>query len=155
MGSLISFAFIFLGGLLVDDADHLSLDGFLLQDQSVLVPDEVGVLLVESVLIHAALEQLDDVPVVWVLGETQTSAVVHELSELLWLVFAQLVDGRLFLLLFDGSVLLGLGSAWQTLPWQRALQEVEQDVTDGLQVVSSGLLIAQMSVERGVSSSAR
>lgn len=92
MGSFISFDFFFLGGFLVDDTHHLSLDGFLLQDQSVLVPNEVRRLLVMSVLIHAALEQLDDVPVVWVLGETQTSAIVHELSEFLWLVFTELVD---------------------------------------------------------------
>ena len=92
MASFISFDFFFLGGFLVDDTHHLSLDGFLLQDKSVLVPNEVRRLLVMSVLIHAALEQLDDVPVVRVLGETQTSAIVHELSEFLWLVFTELVD---------------------------------------------------------------
>ena len=70
----------------------MSLDGLLLQHESILVPNEVGVLRVVAVLLHAALEQADDVPVVRVLREAQASAVVHEFSEFFWLVLAQLVD---------------------------------------------------------------
>ena len=112
--SLVGFL---LGGFLVDDADHLALDGLFLEDEAVLVPYEVGRLLVKVILLHAALEQLDDVIVVGVLGEAQSSAVVHELAEFVWLVLAQLVNRGLLFLLLDGSVLLGLGSSWQALPW--------------------------------------
>ena len=42
--------------LLLDDIDHLSLDGFLLEHQSVLVPDEVRGASVELVSLHAAFE---------------------------------------------------------------------------------------------------
>ena len=114
--SFISFASVLLGRLLVDDAHHLSLDGLLLQHESILVPNEVGVLRVVAVLLHAALEEVDNVAVVGVLREAQASAVVHEFSEFFRLVLAQLVDRGLFLLLLDSGVLLGLRSARQTLP---------------------------------------
>jgi len=68
------------------------------------------------VSLHARLEQADDVGVVGVLGEGQASAVVHELSEFLRLVFAQFLNGDLLLLLFDVGVLLLLGSAGKALP---------------------------------------
>jgi len=95
----------------LDDVKHLPLDSLFLEHESILVPDEVGRLRVESVLLHAALEQANDVAVVWVLGETQASAVVHELSEFLGLVLAELIDCGLLLLLLDGRVFLSLGSA--------------------------------------------
>jgi hypothetical protein len=62
---------------------------------------------------------------------------VHELSELFWLVFAQLINSRFLLLLLDGGVLLSLGSTREALPGKCALQEVENDMADGLKVVSS------------------
>ena len=120
--SLIGF---FLGRFLVDDADHLALDGLFLENEAVLVPYEVGCLRVTVVLEHAVLEQLDDVIVVGVLSEAQSSAVVHELAELIGLVLAQLIDWGFLFLFLDGCVLLGLGSAWQALPWQRALHEIK------------------------------
>jgi hypothetical protein len=57
---------------------------------------------------------------------------VHKLLELVGLVLAELLDGDLLLLLFDGGVLLLLGSARKALPWERAFQEVEQDVSNSL-----------------------
>ena len=77
------------------------LDCLLLQHQPVLVPDEIRLLGVESVALHAALEQVDDVRVVGVLSERQAAAVVHELLELVGLVSAELVDGDLLLLLLN------------------------------------------------------
>jgi len=59
--------------------------------------------------LHAALEQSDDVAVVWILGEAETAAVVHKLSELLRLITAQFVDGHFFLLFLDVRVFLLLG----------------------------------------------
>ena len=122
--SLISFALVFLGGLFVDNAHHLSLDGLLLQSESILIPNEVRGFRVEPVLLHATLKQADDVSVIGVLRETKSSAVMHELSEFLRLVLAQFVDGGFLLLFLDSGVLLGFGSAGQALPWERALQEV-------------------------------
>ena len=67
---------------------------------------------------------------------------MHEFLELFWLVLAQILDRSFFLLLFDICVLLRLGSTWQTLPRERSFQEVKDDVTDGLQVISPRLLNA-------------
>ena len=120
-----------LGRLLIDNVHHLFLDGLLLENKSILVPNEIWCLRVEPVLLHAALEQTYDVAVVGVLRETETSAVMHELSEFLRLVLAQIVNRGLLLFLFDGSVFLSLGPAGKSLPWEGAFEEVENDVADG------------------------
>ena len=113
----------FLGGL-VEDPKHLLLDSFFLEDQSVFVPDEVWLLGIDTVSLHAALEQVNDVGVVGVLGERQASAVVHVLLELLGLVSAEFLDGDLLLLLLDVGVLLLLGSSRKALPGKLSLEEV-------------------------------
>lgn len=77
---------------------------------------------------------------------------MHKLLELIGLVLAELFDGDLLLLFLDGGVLLLLGAAWKTLPWERAFEEVEENVPDGLEVVSSGLLITDVSVDRSIPS---
>jgi hypothetical protein len=82
--------------------------------------------------LQCVLEKADDVSIVWILGETQSTAVVHELLELIGLVFAELFDGDLLLLFLDGGVFLLLGAARKTLPWKRSFQEVEEDVANGL-----------------------
>ena len=64
---------------------------------------------------------------------------------------AELLEGRLNLLLLDVGVLFILGAAWKSLPGELALEEVQNDVTDGLQVVSSGLLNALVRRNGGVS----
>lgn len=89
--------------------------------QPIFVPDEVWLLGVDIVFLHAPFEQSDDVPIVWVLGEAQPSAVVHELLEFLRLFFAKLFDLHLLLLFLDVGVLLSLGSSWETLPWESTL----------------------------------
>ena len=86
--------------------------------QSVFVPDEVRLSGVDIVLFHAGLKQGDDVTVVRVLSEGQSSAVVHEFGKLVWLVLAELFDLDFLLLFLDVSVLLGLRSTWKTLPWE-------------------------------------
>ena len=92
----------------VDDILHLLFDGLLLHLESVLVPDEVGCFGIKAILRHAGLEKANDVAVVWVLCETQTATVMHELSKLLRLILTQLVNRRLFVLLFDCRVFFGL-----------------------------------------------
>ena len=100
--------------------------------------------------LHAPLEEADDVAVVWILCEAQAAAVVHELLEFLWLVFAELVDRGLLLLLLNIGILFGFGSAGQALPWQRSLQEIQDDVADCLQIISPRLLVSQVGIETGV-----
>lgn len=54
--------------------------------------------------------------------------------------FAKNFDGCGHLLLADSLVLLSLGGSLEALPGQRAQVEVHEDVTEGLQVVTSRLL---------------
>lgn len=107
--------------VLLDDLEHLLLDEFLLENQPIFVPDEVWLLWVNIVFLHAPFEESDNVAIVRVLGEAQASAVVHELLEFLRLVLAKLLDLDLLLLFLDVGVLLGLGSSWKTLPWESTL----------------------------------
>lgn len=79
---------------------------------------------------------------------------MHELLKLGGLVQAELVDSDLLLLSLYVVVLLILGASGKALPRQGAAQKVQKHVTDGLEVVSAGLLVADVSVERRVSSSA-
>jgi len=54
-------------------------------------------------------------------------------------------------LFFDFVVLIVLVlAAGESLPWEGALEEVKEDVSDRLHVVSSGLLDSDVSVDRGV-----
>lgn len=69
------------------------------------------------------------------------------------MTLAQLIDGDLELLLFDVVVLLVLGSARKTLPWETASQEVQQHVSDCLKIISSGLFVPDVSVNASVSGS--
>ena len=46
----------FLAGLFIDHVEHFSLDGLFVHDKSVLVPDEVGRLLIKSMPLHAPFE---------------------------------------------------------------------------------------------------
>ena len=123
--------------LFVNNIHHLPLDGLFLEHQSVLVPDEVWGLRINFMPLHAVLEQVNDETIVWVLSETQISAVIHELLELLRLVFAEVFDGNLLFLLLDVGILLSLGSAWEALPWERSFQEVKEHMADSLEVISS------------------
>lgn len=142
-----------LGGLLLDDIEHLPFDSLLLENQAVLVPDEIWSARVELVPLHAAFEQADDVAVIRVLGEAEATAVMHELLELFGLVAAEVLDRSLLLLLLDVSVLFSLRAAGQALPREGTAQEVKDNVTDGLEVISPGLLVAEVSVHGGVAGS--
>jgi len=75
---------------------------------------------------------------------------VHELLEFLRLVTAELLDGSLLLLFLNVGVLLGLGSARKSLPRKTTAQEVKDNVTNGLEVITSRLLITKMGVDRGI-----
>ena len=80
---------------------------------------------------------------------------MHEFLELLWLVLAKLLDLDLLLLFLDIGVLLGFGSSWEALPWESTYQEIEENVTNGLKVISTGLLVPDVSVDGSISGSTR
>lgn len=63
---------------------------------------------------------------------------------------AQLLDGGGELLLADLLVLHLLVVGAEALPREGPLQEVDENVPDGLEVVPPALLDAEMSVDRGV-----
>ena len=107
ISSFCRFGFLLLLRLLVNDIQHLLFDGLLLHLESILVPDEVGRFRIKAILLHAGLEKANDVAVVWVLSETQTATVMHELPKLLRLILTQLVNRRLFFFLFDCCVFFG------------------------------------------------
>jgi hypothetical protein len=137
---------------LADDLHEVLLEGLLLEDKTVLVPYEVRHLRVPPVALHAALEQTQDVLVVGVLGELELATVVHEFAELLGMSLAELVDSNLELLLLDVVILLVLRAPRETLPGETPAQEVEEHVTDGLEVVAARLLVADVGVDRGIAS---
>ena len=101
--------------------------------------------------LHAALEVVEALAVVRLLLELERAAVLHVLAELAGVTAAELFKTRLNLLLLDVIVLLVLGATGQTLPRQLTLDEVEQDVADRLQIVTSGLLNALVGGNGGVS----
>jgi hypothetical protein len=84
------------------------LDEFFFQHQSIFIPHEVRLLWVNIVFLHAALEKSDDVAIIWVLSETETSAVVHKFLEFFGLILAKLLDLNLLLLFLDIGILLSL-----------------------------------------------
>lgn len=91
---------------------------------------------------HARLKKANAGPVVRLLFKLERAAVLHELSEFTWVAPAQFLKRRLNLLFLDVVVLFILAPTRQALPRQRASHEVEQDVTDRLEVISARLLNA-------------
>jgi len=87
--------------------------------------------------LHAAFKQADYVAVVRILREAKTATVVHKLLEFFGLVAAEILNRRLLLLLLDVGVLFSLRPSGKALPRQRSFQEVQNDVTDRLQVIAS------------------
>merc|ERR1712048_508292 len=69
------------------------------------------------------------------------------------MVQAELVKSHFLLLALDSVVLLLLGAAWKTLPRETTAQKVQDYVSNGLQIVTTRLLVANMGVDGGVTSS--
>jgi len=132
-----------LGGVLgsfANDVEHTVLESLLVLAQSVLLPSVVEHVRVKAVPLHARREEADTRGVVRLLLEGERSAVLHELSEFDGVPAAKLGQRRFNLLLLDVVVLFVLAPTWQTLPWERTLNQVKQYVANGLKIVSSRLL---------------
>lgn len=123
--------------LLANDVEHRVLERLLVLAQPVLLPGVVKDAVVEVVALHAALEVVEALTIVGLLLEFERSAVLHVLAELARVTAAELLKTGLNLLLLDVVILLVLGATRETLPRQLALDEVEQDVTDSLQIITS------------------
>ena len=117
---------------------------------------ELGVTLTrrQHLLLHHLVEQTAKVRVVGSLLERQRPAVVEVRHELLRVPLAQPLErnlpltradsDHLDLVLHDPRVLLLLRARAQPLPRQLALQEVHEDQPEGLQVVATTLLDADV-----------
>jgi len=81
---------------------------------------------------HALLPDAKSMLVVWSLLELESAAELHVLLELNWISLAQILEWCLTLLLLDIVVFLILGSTWESLPRQLALEQVEKHMADTL-----------------------
>lgn len=86
--------------------------------------------------LHATLEKSNAGTIVGFLLKLELAAVLHELAELIWVAAAQFFQTGLYLLFLDVVVLLVFASARQALPRQRALHEIDQHVTNCLEVIA-------------------
>ena len=97
--------------------------------------------------LHAALEQREDVAIVRVGREGQSTAVVHEFLELGRLVQAELINGDLLLFALDVIIFFVFRASWQALPRQRSSEEVQKHVANRFKIISSALLVANMGAD--------
>lgn len=95
-------------------------------------------------------EELAEVRVVGLVVETERPGVVQEDTELVGETAAQQVGGRGHLLLHDPVVLLLLRRSLESLPRERATEEVHENVSERLEIIPTSLLNAQMGVDRRV-----
>jgi len=110
--------------LLSDHVEHTVLQSLLVLAQPVLLPGVIVDVTIEVVSPHAVDEETLAGAIVGLLLEFETAAVLHELTELARMATAQLLKRRFNLLLLNRVVLFVLAATWQTLPWQRALNQV-------------------------------
>jgi len=104
---------------------------------------------------HKLFEQSSQVVVVGLLLEHHVFAVHQVLCELFGSASGELLNRRLNFFLLNLVVLVVLVLASEALPRQCTLQEVQEDVTDTLHVISARLLDADVSVHGGVPCGAR
>jgi len=98
-------------------------------------------------------EELLEVAVVGLVFEAEGAVVVEVGGELRGEALAEGFDGGGHLLLRDTVVLLLLGLSLETLPRERTAEEVEEDVTDGFKIVTTGLFNTKVSADGAVTSS--
>lgn len=111
------------------------------------------VVVLEALTNKEVAEELAEVRVVGLVVKAERTAVVEVDGKLVGEATAEDVGRGGHLLLHDAVVLLLLGSSLKALPWQGAAQEVHEDITKRLEVVTTGLLDTEMGVDRRVTSS--
>jgi len=98
-------------------------------------------------------EDLAKVRVVWLIVETKGAGVVEIDGELIGEATAENLSGGGHLFLHNTVVLLLLCSCLQTLPRKGTTAEVEHNVSEGLHVITTGLLDTQMSIDGSITGS--
>ena len=100
--------------------------------------------------LEATLEHVESGLVVRLLLELEGPAVIHELFEFVRVTTAELLKGRLNLLLLNVVILFVLRATRESLPGQTSLQEVKEDMANGFEIVTAALLNALVRVNGGV-----
>jgi hypothetical protein len=90
-----------------------------------------------TVVLKGLEEQISQKVIVWRLLEAKFADVVEIDAELLREAFAEFTNRSSLLLLSDLLVLLLVCRGLETLPGQTTAKEVHEDVSEGLEVVSS------------------
>jgi len=92
-------------------------------------------------------EELAEVGVVRLVIEAQCACVIKENTEFVRKAAAKKIGGSGHFLFHDTVVLLLLCGRLETLPRQSSSQEVHEDVSKRLEVISTSLLNAQVGVD--------
>jgi len=98
-------------------------------------------------------EEFPQVGIVRLVVEPQGPSIVQEDGELVGEATAEEIGRCGHLLLHDPVVLLLLCSGLETLPRERATEEIHKNVSERFEVVAARLFNTQMSVDGGVASS--
>ena len=114
------------------------------------VPVQGGVVVGVALRPEEVTEHASEVGDVGLGLELERAAVGEILGKLGGAALAEGGDGNGLLLLHNELVLLGGRLGLEALPREAALEEVDEDVADGLEVVTAGLLDAKMVVDGGV-----
>ena len=98
-------------------------------------------------------EQVAKVVVIWGILKSKVADVAEVLVKLLWEAIAQLGNWGSLLLFSDLLVFLLVGCSLESLPWETSAEKVHEDVAEGLEIVTAGLLTSEMGVDRHITSS--
>jgi len=117
------------------------------------VPVETRVVVCVSLASEKITEHTSEVGNVGLGLKLEGSAVSKVLGKLRRASLAEGRDGDGLLLLHDKLVLLGGRLGLESLPWKTSLEEVHQDVTNGLEIVTTGLLDTQVVIDGSITRS--
>ena len=97
-------------------------------------------------------EQFAQVRTIRLVVKAKSTSVIQEDSKFVRESSAKEVGGCGHLLLHDTVILLLLRGSLEALPGQSAAQKVHKDIGEGLEIISTGLLNAQVRVDGSVTS---
>mmetsp|Transcript_15493 Transcript_15493/g.22757 ORF Transcript_15493/g.22757 Transcript_15493/m.22757 type:complete len:207 (+) Transcript_15493:99-719(+) len=121
--------------------------------KSVPVPVQARVVVGVSLRAEQVTEHTTKVRNVGLSLKFERTAVGKVFRELAGASLAKSWDGNRLLLFHDELVLLGCRLGLETLPGQASLEEVDKNIPNGFQVVSTRLFDTQVIVDRGITGS--
>jgi hypothetical protein len=98
-------------------------------------------------------EELAEVGIVGLVIKAKSASVIQKDTEFVGVATAKEVSGCGHLLFHDAIIFLFLGGGFQTLPGESTAEKVHKNISQRLEVIPTGLLNAQMGVDRGVAGS--